>query len=206
MSIATRLLNSNPSAQVSSLLTGSISIPSAGSAAFAGGYQNIATVSGSGTSVTFSNIPQTYYALEVRWVATDSQSSGQSTAMELTFNNSTTTSYWRQRMTASNVTYSIGGSTSAADNANMLSGASTSVSFGVMGCGILTIADYASTTKKKTFHIRQGIHPYTDTLTDSFYGETQGVYTLTTAITSIKFLTNGTSFNSPTTFSLYGWI
>lgn len=81
MSLPSRLLGANPSIQVSTLLSGSLSTPSAKQAfnAFETNYQSIATqqvTSSTGTNLDFTSIPQTFKHLQLRGYVKLNGSSG----------------------------------------------------------------------------------------------------------------------------------
>ena len=78
-----------PSAQVSQLTTGSITLPSARTAFVSNSYESIATVSvGSGgqSTMTFSSIPSTYTHLQLRGLVRNSSASAGSLDMYMRFN------------------------------------------------------------------------------------------------------------------------
>jgi hypothetical protein len=79
MSLPSRLLGANPSIQVSTLLSGSLSTPSAKQSFIPpGDFQSIAsiTATGSTNSITFSSIPQTFKHLHIRGLIRNSANVG----------------------------------------------------------------------------------------------------------------------------------
>ena len=66
MSLPSRLLGANPSIQVSSLLSGTLTTPSAKQAFEPASLFTISTSTGSASSFTLSSIPQTYRHLQLR--------------------------------------------------------------------------------------------------------------------------------------------
>ncbi len=68
MSLPARLLGANPSIQVSTLLSGSLSTPSAKQAFIPPVYYQIGSFTGDGTttSVTYNNLPTNYKNIEIR--------------------------------------------------------------------------------------------------------------------------------------------
>jgi hypothetical protein len=93
MSLPSRLLGANPSIQVSTLLTGSLSTPSAKQAFLDEDYELISTslVSSSTPSITFSSIPQTYKHLRFIGLL----STGAETDYYMSFNSDETNSNYR---------------------------------------------------------------------------------------------------------------
>jgi hypothetical protein len=89
MSLPSRLLGANPSIQVSTLLTGSLSTPSAKGAFVETDYVSLGTtlVATNTTTISFTSIPTTYKLLELRIVA---RSSAGDAGFGLKFNNDTT--------------------------------------------------------------------------------------------------------------------
>jgi hypothetical protein len=168
-----------------------------------GAYESIATLTGSGaTSINFTSIPSTYKHLQFRFIAQNTDTTN-NTPFDMQINNATGTSYsWHQLI-------GTGGSVSATGDATR-----NWIEFGSLLCpggssqdtmsvGIIDIHDYASTTKNKTVRFfggreRNGIQ--------SQIFISSGLYQATTAITSVKFLSdNGTySFSNKSSIALYG--
>jgi hypothetical protein len=168
-----------------------------------GAYESIATIAGSGaTSINFTSIPSTYTHLQFRFIAQNTDTTNNS-PFDMQINGATGTSYsWHQLI-------GTGGSasTDAGATANW-------IQFGPLLCpggssqdtmsvGIIDIHNYASTTQNKTVRFfggreRNGIQ--------SQIFLSSGLYQATTAITSVKFLSdNGTnSFSTKSSIALYG--
>jgi hypothetical protein len=164
------------------------------------------TLVGSGgvSSVTFSNIPNTYKHLQVRWLCTTNRGTYAIDDIKMTFNSDTGANYSHHNLKGNGSTASAG----AIANANYLYydvSAGTSVS-NFFGVAITDILDYANTNKFKTIRALTG----TDT-NGSVAGEfgrvalQSGNWRNTAAITSITIVPfTGTSFNQHSRFSLYG--
>lgn len=151
MSLPSRLLGANPSIQVSTLLSGSLSTPSAKQGFINNNsFESIMTetVASNTTAITFSNIPQTYTHLQLRIFSRDTRQTDNS-PIQITFNGDTTANYYRHGM--------YGGANSAPTCETQLGVGSIWFMGGAdaglpttFGAAIVDILDYRNTTKKKT--------------------------------------------------------
>lgn len=166
------------------------------------GYESIATVTASGgeTSLTFSSIPQTYSSLQIRGIAKASWTSGFIQNLVVRVNGATSeyAYHWLQ----GDGTSTSGFGNSAISNLVFRGlAANYSGTSGFFSGVILDIHDYASTTRYKTVRAFVGAN---------FQG--QGAVSLnsgfsrtnTSAITSVSFSPESTTFVAGTTFALYG--
>lgn len=204
MSLPSRLLGANPSIQVSTLLSGSLSTPSAKLAfvppeSFE--YIATATPSGSTDSVTFSSIPSTYKHLMIRAIANANYTGPQEGALGVRFNGDTGSSYQRRGIRgigtgAINVANIVGAT--FADTSNALLTTASSDNHSVT---TILIPDYASTTFKKSALGYGGVK-YSTTNGETTVGH--GGYASTSAITSVTvFQQNGNLFAKSVMY-LYG--
>jgi len=202
MSLPSRLLGANPSIQVSTLLSGSLTTPSAKGAFVSTAYESIATVtvgSGGSANVEFTSIPGTYTHLQIRAIArTDRASTGD--WLEIQFNSDTAGNYSDHYLTGNGSSASAGGNTSATYmEVNRFPAASSSAS--IFGAFVTDILDYANTYKYKTIKNLGGND-------QNGSGETHlgsGNWRNTNAITSIKILPGGGSnIVQYSHFALYG--
>jgi len=193
-----------PSAQVSSLTTGSITLPSARGAFVGSSYESIATyeVDSSGTSsITFSSIPSTYRHLQIRWVArenTGSVSDGNEN-IRIRFNSDSGSNYSLHRMYSTGSSYSADGYANQTDvvvNGFAGNGATTSI----YGMGILDILDYRDTDKYKTMRYCGAI----DLNGSGYVWFGAGNWRNTNAITTIALREDTNSFKQYSHFALYG--
>jgi hypothetical protein len=204
VSLPSRLLGANPSIQVSTLLSGTLTTPSA-KQTFAGpAYVSLATATGTGSnsSITFSSIPQTYQHLQIRAIVkTDS---GTTLGVgNLAFNGDGGTNYTRHRLYGDGTSVVADSSLGASSIVGAAWGAgSPSGSTNIVGPSIIDIHDYASTTKNKVIR-SVGARNYADS--NGFIQLLSGLWLNTNAITSITFtITGGSNFTSQTQFALYG--
>lgn len=203
MSLPSRLLGANPSIQVSTLLSGSLSTPSAKQAFDAGGYESISTYTLSTTtaSVTFSSIPQTYKDLQLRMFVRESgANTGINSALFLRFNGDTNVSYARFGLNGNGSTVAL--VDAVTDNKivlgdGLVQGGSTT---GIFGAYIVDIYDYTSSTYKKTTRSIAGAHNTTGQIT-SMYTNT---WNIVDAITSIIVLPETNSLATGSVIALYG--
>jgi hypothetical protein len=201
MSLPSRLLGANPSIQVSTLLSGALTTPSAKGAFIAdpNSFDSLATVTSPGaTSVTFSSIPSTYTHLQIRGIANNGETGGYNN-QSMRFNGDTSTAYAVHRV--------------AGDGSNAVSGAQTSstqindvfrippTSSGYFGAFIIDILDYTSTNKTKTVRVFTG----GDSNGSGWIGLHSGLwYATPAAITSITINSSVGNFGTYSSFALYG--
>jgi len=157
------------------------------------------TLGSSSSSVTFSNIPQTYKHLEIRSVAKETSAANGSYNLRIRFNGDSGANYTIHRL--------FGNGTSATSDAftsttSTIAGNVAANGFSnVQGAGICQILDYNSTGKLKTVKTLSGADTNS---TDSYIFNTSGLWLSTSAITSITLITDATSLAAGSMFALYG--
>ncbi len=163
-------------------------------------FESIATFTGNGSSgsITFSSIPQTYRALQIRWT-------GRTTASQ------TNTDLYVQFNSVSNgyINHSIQGNGVVVETKNDTGGSSAiiynsltgnSATSGQMGVGVMDIEDYTSTTRKKTFRAYSG----QQRITQGGIRSTSGMAMYNTAISSITLTIGSGNWDSNSSVALYG--
>jgi len=159
----------------------------------------------SGTSVTFSSIPNTYKTLQVRAnILCNTTNIG----MNMTLNGDTTTTYWSHTLygNQSSATWGQTSQTSGIGIAR-LDGSSAGIQNSYPYGLILDLIDYTSTSKFKTIKAIGGVSSNNTNGAQNVASFVSGLYPSTSAITSLTFtLQAGSSYPyiSGTTFSLYG--
>ncbi len=205
MSLPSRLLGANPSIQVSTLLSGTLTTPSAKQAfVFPTAYESIATVTLNGTQgyAEFLSIPATYTHLQVRFIGRSSQAGTARTSISMLLNSvQAGTPYDNQRLfshSASNVDFTSAANNNRMDVGHTLQDGNTSNIYSV---GIVDIHDYTSTTAFKRLQFFGGWTDATSTITLG-----SGQWRSTSAVTAVAFSIENNGFNwaSGSTFSLYG--
>lgn len=192
MSLPSRLLGANPSIQVSTLLSGSLTTPSAkGAFSEPGDFESIATstLSSATASVTFNSIPQTYKHLQIRMIGFSDNgnyhymSSNLTVGRRHTFYHTDTTVLGTNSGESPGLPLNIGGMTGVFAN-------------------IIDIADYTSTNKLKQFKSH---------LSNDRNGSGQQVFAMGywteagTALNSLTFTMGGSgNFSQHTDIALYG--
>jgi len=154
------------------------------------------TLASAQSSVTFSNIPQTYTHLQLRWIA-KSDSTGSYTW--LNFNSDTSSLY------ANHYIYGDGASPFAGADINQtrlnLYGSSvTSSQANTFAVHVIDILDYKNTNKFKTVRALGG----QDSNGSGVSFLSSGVWRSTNAITSITITPNSNNFAINSAFQLYG--
>lgn len=203
MSLSSRLLGANPSVQVSSLLTGTITTPSAKGALIPDtSYQSIQTVtvgSGGSTTVDFTSIPATYSHLQVRAIFKETYNTGTSLDnLNIRFNSDTTASYIRHAFWGTGASYFAESYTGQTSGAIAITPRNPSGSY--YGAMILDILDYASTNKRKTLRSFNGA----DLNGSGEIRFSSVLWNKTDAITSITFTGDSSGFQEYSSFALYG--
>lgn len=203
MSLPSRLLGANPSIQVSTLLSGSLTTPSAKGAFFeAFDFDSIATYtvgSGGQSSIEFTSITPAYAHLQVRYISRTSLASA-SANLQVTFNSDTTSgNYSFHRIVGDGTSVSSYGQ-SGLDNIGLSAGANSGTS--IFGAGVVDIIDYKNANKYKTTKILTGLER--NNSADSYIMLRSQVWTNTNAITSIKFTPSSGNFAEFSHFALYG--
>lgn len=167
-------------------------------------FESIATVNGTGASatITFSSIPATYVALQIRLLSRADSGSGNNAVIGLQFNSDTGANYTRHQLRGDGSVVSAFGSTGNT-NAFVTSGSAGSGALAnAMGVSIIDIHDYASTTKNKTVRSLTGMD------LNSVDGQillTSSLWINTSAINSISIIhPSGQTFSTTTVASLYG--
>jgi hypothetical protein len=151
-------------------------------------YTPIATTTGTGSSgtISFTSIPSTYTDLVL--IQTGASSSASAT-LQMTFNGDTATNYSR--------TYIIGNGSGA------VSGRDTSIASVYLGLveantnTIVQIQNYANTTTYKTCLARTNV-------INTFTGAVVGLWRSTAAINRIDVFVSSATWNTTSTFTLYG--
>ena len=167
----------------------------------AGAFESIATVTSSGSTgtVTFSSIPSTYKALQLRLMVRCGRSSTVD-QLRLQLNGDTGTNYTRHLLTGTGAAATASGTT-AATSINLLNIPAASATADIFGTAIIDIQDYQSTSKNTTIRYVNG----QDTNGGGNIYLGSGLWVNTAAVTSIYLEPlNVANFASGSTFSLYG--
>lgn len=162
-------------------------------------------ISTSTSSATFSNIPQFYEHLQIRWSGKE-ESNGTSNwyGLAAQFNGDAGSNYSNHYLGAYAVTGG-GGQTSFADNSSQAYMNVSIISRGngdniTFGSGIIDILDYANTNK---FKVMRSISGFIYNPTPNRIDYMSGTWRSTAAINTIS-LSNAGNFASGTRFDLYG--
>ena len=163
-------------------------------------YESIATVTSAGgvSTLSFTSIPSTYVALQIRGgnLQSENGTTG-SYGFNMQFNSDTGANYAVHLLYGDGATASASGVTA---QTSMTVGRYSRNSESAKGAAIIDIHNYASTTQNKTSRSFSGLDLNG---TGLIYGGTSGLWLNTAAITSITFLGNG-NWKTGSTFSLYG--
>ena len=161
------------------------------------------TLVGSGgvNTVIFTDIPQGYKHLQVRYLSRSTRATT-SDSIGMQLNGDVSTNYARHYLAGDGASATAGATTSETQMTVAMSAAANNTA-SVFGGGVIEILDYSSTTKNKTIRTLSGI----DNNGDGTVQLGSGLYFATpVAITSILFRVQSGSanFTQNTRFSLYG--
>jgi len=168
-------------------------------------FESIATVNGNGSaaSLTFSSIPSTYKALQIRAIGRDTNAGTAAGNFLMTFNSDTGANYSRHNLRGTGAVAAAGGAASAS-NINLNSFAWFSgTAANTFGAAIVDIQDYASTTKNKTVRALLGVNDNAASGNEQITLASAAWYS-TAAVSTITLVSDGTAFATGTTFALYG--
>lgn len=211
MSLPVRLLGANPSIQVSTLLSGSLSTPSAKIGNAQSDYISLASTlvsSGGASEINFTSISSAYTTLELRFTTIQSGASN----IVIQFNGDTANNYWWHEFyvdgggVVSGATL-LGGNSGSATNhikTNYSNASGSTNPF--VGVGVFNIVNYSSTAKTKVVQGITGSNTNTTSSPDGYVLYRTGIWNSTSAITSIRVFptTGGVTFLQNTRVSLYG--
>jgi len=168
-------------------------------------YESIATStvgSGGTASVTFSSIPQTYSHLQIRGFGRTG-AAYESDAFNIQFNGDTGNNYGCHYLQGDSVNASA---SSALTQSNLYVSArmpGSTVTSGIFGSAIIDILDYTNTNKNKTIRSLSGFD-MNNTSAVVRVALMSGLWSSTSAITSITILANSGNLQQYSSFALYG--
>ena len=200
-----KLLQAHPSIQVSTLLSGSLTTPSAKGAFVPPieSYESIATVtlSSSQATISFTSIPATYKHLQIRSLSRNTGAGTAYSDIKMLFNSDTGANYSIHYVdgTGASVTQAGVGTRSDPRGGLSVDGGTTA---SIFGANVTDILDYSNTNKYKTTRTIGGVD-----INGAGGGSRleSGVWTNTAAITRIDFTDlSGSNFAQYSSFALYG--
>ena len=209
MSLPSRLLGANPSIQVSTLLSGSLTTPSAKQAFVGNDFESIATVLvgvGGQNNIEFTNIPSTFSHLQIRYIArATAGDTGNNIAFSMTVNNDSSSAYSQHRIYGAGNTNGVAPSADGGGNSTAMyfggwAGSGTSAS--TFGVGVIDVLDYANTNKYKTFKGISGCSGESGSA--GFIKFASGNWQSNTAISSIQISGGSFYYAQYSRFALYG--
>jgi len=160
----------------------------------------VVTVGAAGaSSVTFTNIPNTYAHLQIRYLGRSSQSATE-TGLNLRLNGDTGSNYAAHYIFGDGASASSGANTSQT-SVNMLNISGASATANSFAVGVIDVLDYASTNKNKTIRQLMGW----DGNGSGRVALTSGLWFATpAAVTSVNLYPSSGSFAQYSQFALYG--
>lgn len=166
-------------------------------------FEHIQTVnfSSSTSSVTFSNIPQNFKHLQIRWTA--ARASLGNEALLVRFNGDNASAYTNLQIGATANGTTLTSSMTMGQPEISLNSALSSDNVSYFGSGIMDFLEYTSTTKTKTTRAFYGA--YGSTIANRGAFQHVGLYDFpSNPITSIEFRSTSAAIGIGSRFSLYG--
>jgi len=166
------------------------------------GFESIASASGTGSSgtITFSSIPSTYKHLQIRFVSRDTTTGTTNEDLFITFNGVGGSNYARTYFNSNGSGVNTGSASTQSEMYLLQASPKSGTVSNTFGTGIITITDYANTSKYTTMHALVG----SDLNGSGNVGFFGGTFTSTAAIESITITSNGANFATGSSFALYG--
>jgi len=165
----------------------------------AGSYESIATVTPSGTSVTFSSIPQTYKHLQVRLISRTTRNDASVDGLYLRMNGDTAGNYSTHFIQGNGSSASVVAGSNSTVILAAYNGADAQTPANVFSASVWDILDYTNTNKYKT---TRSLFGYDDNSAGTITFAS-GNWRNTAAVTSLTFLAEG-NFVANSHFALYG--
>lgn len=169
-------------------------------------YESIATVVGTGASgtITFSSIPSTYKALQIRAISRSTFASAGAGNTKIQFNGDTGANYAWHNLFGDGTTVTANGNSAQTgiliDKTTPMSAELPVLAMAVL---VIDIADYASTSKAKTLRSFVGYNGNTGANPEQVRLNS-GLWTSTSAISSITLTAELGSYITTSSFALYG--
>ena len=155
---------------------------------------------GTDSSITFSNIPQTYTDLIVKVSGHLTGTGFGESTIKLTFNSSTSGYSWRSVLTDASGSYSQKGDSVAFIEAGILPASQLAATTNVFGVLDMLISNYASNNSKAV----SVDYAEERSSLDNYIGFVSGIWVNTAPITSLTITPNSSNFSQYSTFTLYG--
>jgi hypothetical protein len=158
----------------------------------------VITLSASASSVSFTNIPNTYKHLQIRVLGRNTSTN--SYALMMRFNSDTASNYSSHRLDGNGTSASAVADSSVSAMYSNLMLPLSSAGANTFGAGIFDILDYADTNKYKTIRTLFGF----DNNGSGQVGLGSGSWRSTSAVTSVQLVPQNDSLAANSTFALYG--
>jgi len=191
-SFSVKAINANGTSAASSTVSGTVITPTA--------FESIASATGTGASgtITFSSIPATYVALQIRGIVRCDSAFVAQGKIQITANGDSSALYAWHALEKTVTTNGINQTyIQAAESGFPFAGHQTDY----FGSIILDINNYASTTQNKTFRMFNGFVIPSDA---AYVSISSGLYRSTSALTSITLTSSSGNWTNKTQFALYG--
>jgi hypothetical protein len=178
-----------------------------GNLAVSSSFESIASVTATSgqTTISFTSIPQTYKALQIRGMV---RSTGDSIGNFATFitpnpGSGTENTFHSLRGNGSTATR-VGYATGTYSNIPIDGNPGNQATSNLFGTFIVDVIDYADVSKNKVFKIETGLERPDLTAGSQIINLSSSLWLSTNAITSINLFDSGPGFVAGSTFSLYG--
>lgn len=166
-----------------------------------GSFESIATVAvgaGGSGSVEFSDIPQTFTHLQLRYISRDARTNSYDSPVDMRFNGNSSNSYAKHALQGDGST--VVAPSEISQTYIRLEGGGNSTLPSSFGFGITDILEYTNTNKNKTIKQIAGVNKNGS----GFIRLNSGFWANTAAITSITLTPFSSPFAQYSHFALYG--
>jgi hypothetical protein len=168
-------------------------------------YESIATVtvgSGGAATISFTSIPDTYTHLQVRGIVRNDAGGGNTQNLNMTINNDTSSAYSLHQLDGDGASASsYGENVNRSNCAQVIQLTTSTAGANIFGTGIIDILDYTNTNKKRTIRSLRG---QDQNNSDGGLSFKSYLYTSTTAISRLDFISNGGNLVQYSQLALYG--
>ena len=168
------------------------------------GFVSLATINGSGSTLTFSSIPSIYTHLQIRASVQSGRTSNAYDGFNIQLNSDTGSNYAYHQLFADNRPYIASGGASSQTSINVSNIAALYGTSNVTSALVMDILDYTNTNKYKTVRILTGYDTNQSGIISGGAGIESGLWQSTSVINSITLFGAINGFTNKTQFALYG--
>jgi len=162
-------------------------------------FESIQSYGGGGATIDFTSIPSTYKHLQIRFIARGT-SANVFITQGFRINSDTGANYANHRLVSTGGVMYSQASTSDTQGYIGATAAASSPNANIYSGNVIDILDYSNTNKYKTIRLLSGVNDGTN----EEFQMRSAVWMNTAAITSVNLFLASGSFNTNSSFALYG--